>query len=110
MAVNKRMKQTKCPIKGMCVDYGNCADCTWHKIIEKYEKKLVKKDQEAKHMLGEQVQRYVSALKKETEIRKEVAKEILEIVANKTSCDFIPMKQFDWFKELVKKYGVEIEK
>lgn len=42
MTANKKIKQRKCPFGKieLCDCYGNCGDCTWHKVIEKYEKKI----------------------------------------------------------------------
>lgn len=45
---NTKIKQRKCPFGKveLCDSYGNCGDCTWHKVIEKYEKKIAKLQQE----------------------------------------------------------------
>lgn len=37
------MKQTKCPYKGdLCIDYGKCEECSWGKLIARYEEKIAK--------------------------------------------------------------------
>ena len=42
--ITNKIKQRKCPFGKveLCSEYGNCGDCTWHKVIEKYERKLKK--------------------------------------------------------------------
>jgi hypothetical protein len=123
MTANKRVKQRKCPFGKveLCDSYGNCGDCTWHKVIEKYEKRIAKlKKAEAKRYADEEVyikrQRYeLSKMlddleNKQNEVSKQTAKEILEIVLDKISCDHIAMKRYDWLKELVSKYGIEVSK
>ena len=49
---NTKIKQRKCPFGKveLCDSYGNCGDCTWCKVIEKYEKKLAKKDNEIEEL------------------------------------------------------------
>ena len=37
------MKERKCPYKsGNCWDYGNCEECEWHLLIQKYERKIAR--------------------------------------------------------------------
>ena len=45
---NIKVKQRKCPFGKveLCDSYGNCGDCTWHKVIEKYEKRIAKLKEE----------------------------------------------------------------
>jgi hypothetical protein len=38
----EKMKQRKCKLGklGGCLDYGDCADCMFSKMIDKYERKI----------------------------------------------------------------------
>ena len=80
---NTKIKQRKCPLgkAGVCVDYGNCGDCTWCKVIEKYEKKLAQLNAKADKLEVQysQAMALIDGLEYEQEqIRKETAQELLE--------------------------------
>ena len=38
------MKNRKCPYKGVefCLDYGDCENCEWCRLINRYEKRIKK--------------------------------------------------------------------
>ena len=80
---NTKIKQRKCPFGKveLCDSYGNCSDCTWHKVIEKYEKKIAQLNANVDKLEVQysQAMALIDGLEYEQEqIRKETAQELLE--------------------------------
>ena len=95
---NTKIKQRKCPFGKveLCDSYGNCGDCTWCKVIEKYEKKIkalqdknaellatAETEESHKRNLQTYIDNHEEIWKRNTEIaeevaRKETAKEITQ--------------------------------
>ena len=134
---NTKIKQRKCPLgkAGVCVDYGNCGDCTWCKVIEKYEKKIkalqdknanlvatAETEESHKRNLQTYIDNHEEIWKRNTEIaekvaRKEVAKEIYKKVEefynspeydHKDAYDCNALDAYNSVKEFIKRnYGIE---
>lgn len=94
------MKNRKCPYKGdLCYDYGDCENCKWGKLIDKYERKI------------KRLKSNVLESKKEAE--KETARDCLKILHSIGGCDATEEWSKGWdaaideaYKEISDKYGV----
>ena len=136
---NTKIKQRKCPFGKveLCDSYGNCGDCTWCKVIEKYEKKIKKlqdknvdllataeTEESSKRNLQTYIDNHEEIWKRNTEIAEKVAcKQTAEDIYKKVeefsnSPEYDPKDAYDCnalvaynsVKEFIKrKYGIEVK-